>query len=463
MKDTKSTKLGSKLWLQILLFGIIGQIAWMVENMYFATFAQNLFDNPSFGNMYYVATTLMVVFSALTATITTIFIGGLVDRLGKRKVFISFGYILWGVTIMIFALIPTIFGSDKAGGVMAMLVIFDCIMTFFGSTAYDAAFNTWITDITDVTNRGKVDSVLSMLPVLGLVIAVLVAMFTFDKGKEDPFMYQLFFIILGILPIVVGIISIFTLKDSPNIVKNSNSSYLKDTFYGFNIKVIKENKFMYIALTCLCLLGVSQQVYMSYLLNFIQRTLGITDYLLPAAGLIVVAGIITATVGVLYDKKGRKHFYMPLLVANILSTFIIYLMKFMTKEAYIGVFVVFGGIMLGTSLSLFAALMASFQDYIPEGYEGRFQGIRMVFAVLIPMIIGPIISLAIGINSFDSQDTVMLTPPFEIYLASAIVALVVILPMIFVRKDADNLRNRLLNKDKMVSAEIPVRQDGNID
>ena len=459
--ETKSTKLGSKLWLQIILFGIIGQIAWMVENMYFATFAQNLFEDASFGNMYYIATTLMVVFSALTATITTIFIGGLVDRLGKRKVFISFGYILWGVTIMIFAAIPTVFGKDKAAGVMAMLVIFDCIMTFFGSTAYDAAFNTWITDITDVTNRGKVDSVLSLLPVFGMVIAVFVAMFTFDKGKENSFMYQLFFIILGILPIIVGIISIFTLKDVPNIVKNSNSTYLKDTFYGFNIKVIKDNKYLYIALTCLCLLGISQQVYMSYLLNFIQKTLGITDYILPAGALIVVAGLITASVGILYDKKGRKHFYMPLLIANILSTLIVYLMKFMPKESYIGVFIVFGGIMLGTSLSLFAALMASFQDYIPEGYEGRFQGIRMIFAVLIPLIIGPIISLAIGINSFDSQDTTMLTPPFEIYLASSIVALLVILPMIFVRRDADNLRQRLLNKDKMVYAEIPVRMENN--
>ncbi len=36
MKEKKVGALGPKVWTSILLFGLIGQIAWVVENMYFS-------------------------------------------------------------------------------------------------------------------------------------------------------------------------------------------------------------------------------------------------------------------------------------------------------------------------------------------------------------------------------------------------------------------------------------------
>lgn len=41
MKEKKVGALGGKVWTSILLFGLIGQIAWVVENMYFSRFMQN--------------------------------------------------------------------------------------------------------------------------------------------------------------------------------------------------------------------------------------------------------------------------------------------------------------------------------------------------------------------------------------------------------------------------------------
>ena len=304
----KSTPLGGKIWTNALLFGLIGQIAWVVENMYFATFAQKLFAETSkFGNMYYTATTLMVIFSAITATVTTIFMGGLCDKVGKRKPFITIGYIFWGATIMLFAAIPIDFTSSEGGLIIALLVIFDCIMTFAGSTANDAAFNAWVADVTDVTNRGKVNTILSIMPVLATVVTIVIAMFTFDQGN-----YTIFFIVLGVIPMVTGVLSTFLLKDAPGIVKSSNPNYLKETFYGFRPSVIKSNKMMYVALSALCLIGIAQQTFMSYLISFVTVTLGITDYLVPLAVIIVVSAIITGVMGVLFDKFGRKNFYIPL-------------------------------------------------------------------------------------------------------------------------------------------------------
>ena len=180
VSSAKSTPLGKRIWFCAVFFGLIGQIAWVVENMFFAKFGQDLFDTQ--GELYYTVTTLMVILSALTATVTTIFAGGLVDKTGKRKPFITFGYIIWGVTIMLFAAVPINFSASENWGIIAVLVILDCVMTFFGSTSNDAAFNAWVTDVTDSTNRGKVNTILSVMPVVATVLVFGIGMFTYDNG-----------------------------------------------------------------------------------------------------------------------------------------------------------------------------------------------------------------------------------------------------------------------------------------
>ncbi len=439
--SVSTTKLSGKIWTCALLFGLVGQIAWSVENMYFATLAQDIFSNVHRQDLATIVSTLMIWLSAITATATTIFAGGFIDKIGKRKPFIAYGYLAWGVTIMLFAVIPMSPSVKTIGLVAALLVIFDCIMTFFGSTANDAAFSTWICDVTDTTNRGKVNAILSIFSILAFVIVFVLAMFLYNADNETN---ALFFIVLGIFPIIAGLVAIFLLKDSPNIVKNSNPDYLKETFYGFRPSVIKDNKMLYVCLTANCILGISQQTFFSYLINFILNTLGIKDFIVPLAIVIVLAGVFTAVSGMLYDKFGRKHFYIPFVLIVVVSTLVIYLMKYMPKESYVYVLVVAGTFMLGALLSGGSALTSSFQDYIPKGSEGRFQGVRMCFSVLVPMLIGPLITMIINLMKVDNQSVDYL-PPFEIFLAAAIIAVFALIPIYFVRKDAERLRKSLLN------------------
>lgn len=454
VSSTKSTPLGKRIWFCAVFFGLIGQIAWVVENMFFAKFGQDLFDTQ--GELYYTVTTLMVILSALTATVTTIFAGGLVDKTGKRKPFITFGYIIWGVTIMLFAAVPINFSASENWGIIAVLVILDCVMTFFGSTSNDAAFNAWVTDVTDSTNRGKVNTILSVMPVVATVLVFGIGMFTYDNGAtvtneagetvkvaigdRNPLFIKLFFIIIGIFPMIGGVVSAFTMKDAPNIVSNSNPDYLKETFYGFRPSVVKANKMMYVTLAVVCLLGIAQQTFMSYLINFIANTLGITKYILPLAAIIVVGAVITGVLGVFFDKIGRKKFYFPLLAILIVGAIVVYCMKFMPQNAYLPILIVGGIILLGAMLALGGALTSTFQDYIPKGAEGRFQGVRMIFTVLIPMVLGIAIAQVVGINSLDAHDAGQTTPPFELFLAAAVIVALAAIPLFFVFKDADRLR-----------------------
>ena len=90
--------------------------------------------------------------------------------------------------------------------------------------------------------------------------------------------------------------------------------------------------------------------------------------------------------------------------------------------------------MMGGILSLIGAFNSNFQDHIPKGSEGRFQGVRMCFTVLIPMIVGPVISLILGLDAMGINGD-NFVPPYSLFMAASIVALVAIVPIIFIRKE----------------------------
>ena len=440
---SKSTKLGGRIWLCAIFFGLIGQIAWIVENMYFATFCQDIFSNSGRPDLSYIVTTLMVIFSAITATVTTIIAGARCDRAGKRKPFIAWGYIIWGFTIMIFAFLPMKAEPSMLFLIGFLLVLFDCIMTVAGSTSNDAAFNAWVADNTDTTNRGKVNTILSMLPVFAVVIVFIGLGSLYNSANESN---RVFFIVLGCIPTVAGILALALLKDAPDVESKVNTEYLQDTLYGFRREVIRDNRMMYICLIAFCIINISQQTFFSYLINFIIKTLGFGDaFVVPMALIIVGSAVVTGVMGIFFDKYGRKKFYYPLAALLVVGTLSFYCLKFMSGSALTAVLYVGGIIMMGAMLSLTGALQAAFQDYIPKGFEGRFQGVRMCFTVMIPMIIGPIISMIIGLDAMgmNGEDFV---PTFNIFLAAAIIAVFAFIPLYFVRKDDDRLRSSLLGK-----------------
>ncbi|MBQ6036898.1 MAG: MFS transporter [Lachnospiraceae bacterium] len=429
----KSTPLGGRIWFSAIFFGLIGQIAWIVENMYFATFAQDIFANSGRADLSYMVTTLMVILSAVAATVTTIFAGSLCDRTGKRKPFIAFGYIFWGLTIMLFALLPMRAEGRMIAVIAVLLVVFDCLMTFAGSTSNDAAFNTWVADVTDPTNRGKLNAILAILPVIAVVI-VFVGLGGFYNASNES--NAMFFLLLGAIPIIAGVLAIFVLQDAKGIRRSEGQNYWADTFYGFQKDVIRKNRMLYICLAAASLIGIAQQTFFSYLINFLIVTLGLGDgFVIPMAVIIVGAAVFTGLMGVLFDRFGRKHFYYPLLAVMILGILSFWCIQFVEGTMKNVILYAGGVLMMGGILSLTGAFMSSFQDHIPEGCEGRFQGVRMCFTVLIPMIVGPVISLLIGLDAMGMNGD-NFVPPYGMFLAAAIVALFAVIPVWFVRKDS---------------------------
>ena len=162
MNNTKE-RVSLRQWLVFIFVGLAGQFAWSIENMYLQSSLYYLNMNAQAGQGFNssLMVALTTALSAITATVTTIFMGSLTDKVRKRKIFISLGYILWGIATASFGLldvgnVQSIVPISMAASTAAILVIvIDCVMTFLGSTANDACFNAMVTDITVPENRGN--------------------------------------------------------------------------------------------------------------------------------------------------------------------------------------------------------------------------------------------------------------------------------------------------------------------
>ena len=300
-----------RFWLALVIFCLTGQVAWTVENMYFNVFIYKMFHASA------EAISTMVAASAVAATVTTLLIGALSDKLGKRKMFICGGYILWGISIWSFTLIrmdvinalfPAAASAASIG--VSLVILMDCVMTFFGSTANDACFNAWLTDVTDEADRGRVEGINAMMPLVSILV-VFGGFMSFDLNLEQS--WVTIFNIIGIVVIAIGVAGIF-LIDDPKVRTEENQSYFGNIFYGFRPDVIRQNNMLYFTLAALAVFNISIQVFMPYLILYYTVTLGMDNYVLIFAPAILVAAVFTALYGKVYDRKGFGFAIVPTLV-----------------------------------------------------------------------------------------------------------------------------------------------------
>ncbi len=413
-------------WWILVLFGLIGQIAWSVENMHFNLFVFETISKDLD------AVTLMVQLSGIVATLTTLVAGVVSDKIGNRRHFISIGYLIWGVTVALFGFISvknvqSIFDIPQTRAITLTLVIVilgDCVMTVFGSTANDAAFNAWVTDNTHESYRGKVEGVLSVLPLAAmLIVAGGFGMLT------EIISYKWLFLGLGILISACGAVGIFIVKDSRNLERKGS---LKDIVYGFKPSVVKNNLPFYVVLCIIGIYGVACQIFMPYLIIYMKTYLGFsnTEYSVVFGVAIVLGGALNILFGGVSDKmdKGKLLYIAAGIFA--LGLLAMYFCNFKGKILTLITFGIAGFVMITGYILISALCGALVRDYTPKNDAGKLQGIRMIFSVLVPMLVGPLIGNAINkaaavplpdMGSADTMTTAYIPAP-EIFLAAAIAA-----------------------------------------
>lgn len=403
-------KLGGKFWAAMLIFGIMGQVAWVVENMYFNVFIYKMF-NATASDI-----SLMVMASAVVAALTTIIMGAVSDKLGRRKAFMSWGYLIWGVSIISFAYIRSV----------TLTIVMDCVMTFFGSTANDAAYNAWLTDRGDETNRGRIEGANSMMPLLAILI-VFGGFMSFNLDTREA--WTKIYYIIGILTTLIGISGFFIIEEAEGIEK-SGENLGEVLLYSFRPSIFRENTVLYLRLLAFAVFGISIQIFMPYLILYYEKGLGLTNYVLIMAPAILLAALATFFYGRIYDRRGYDFSLLPCLLMLVAGYLILYFFR-STAMVFIGSLLMMAGYLCG--MSVFGATI---RDNIPEGLSGRFQGVRIIGQVFVPGIIGPAIGAWVLRNAeqiMNSDGTYSFRPNENIFLA-AIVPIAVLLAAALIKR-----------------------------
>ncbi len=419
----------------LTVFSLMGQIAWVVENMYFNVFIYKMFNaTPS-------DISAMVMASAVAATLTTVFMGALSDRVGKRKLFMCGGYILWGISIFSFvfirldvieAIVPMTVSAATVG--VSLVILMDCVMTFFGSTANDAAFNAWLTDSTDESCRGAAEGINAMMPLVA-ILAVFGGFMAFDLNESTSWTY--IFAIIGALTLGVGVLGCFIIKDAP--ITPSETGYLYNIFYGFRPSTVKKNAPLYRALLIFIVFNISIQIFMPYLILYYEVSLGMSNYVFIMAPAIVLAAVVTFFWGKVYDKKGFMKSAIPALIWLCLGYVLLLLFR-STVLVFVGSLLMMCGYLSG--MAVFGALI---RDYTPAGKAGMLQGVRIFSQVLIPGLVGPFIGKTVLADAeliTNNDGTTSFVPNASIFVAALIVALPIFLLLLWMKgKKKPRLQN----------------------
>ena len=426
-----------KFYTSLVLFGLIGQVAWVVENMYLNVFIYQIF-RASASDI-----SLMVAASAVTATVTTILIGALSDRIGKRKAIIVGGYLLWGVSILGFALItpttllklfPALAGTALSALGVTLVIVLDCLMTFFGSSANDAAFNAWLTDATDEGGRGAVEGINAMMPLVAILV-VFGGFMAFDLTVEAS--WRAIFLIIGAAVLLTAAIGIFCIEDAPKKTDCGKESYVAEIVYGFRPSVMKKNGGLYLVLLIFAIFNISIQIFMPYLILYYSESLKMANYVLIMAPAIVLASVFTFFYGRVYDRIGfAKSAYISL--ALLLSGYGVLFFFKNVVLVFIGSLLMMCGYLAGM-----AVFGAAIRDKTPVGMAGRFQGLRIVGQVLIPGVIGPAIGAAVLKNAetvVNNDGTTSFLPNESIFLAAAIAAIVATAMILLIQRLIKKIR-----------------------
>ena len=425
----KTKKLGGKFWLALTIFSLMGQIAWVIENMYLNVFIYKKFEaSPE-------DIASMVAASAITATLTTVFMGALSDRIGKRRLLICGGYILWGISIFSFVLVDRLETMNLIAASLGvtLTILLDCVMTFFGSTANDAAFNAWLTDSTDSSNRGIAEGINAMMPLVAVLAVFGGFMFLNDQNE---YYWTIIFSIIGVLTFIIGIVGFFLIKEPK--MEKAEMGYWESIIYGFKPSTVKLTPMLYIGLAAFIVFNISIQIFMPYLIIYYEKSLAMDNYVLIMAPAIVLASVVTALWGKLYDKKGFTFSGVLSLVMLIVGYVILFFTRTMIP-VFIGSLLMMSGYLSG--MAVFGALI---RDNTPKGKAGCLQGIRIFSQVLVPGIVGPFIGSAVLKNAEtikNSDGTETFLPNANIFLAAAIVAVPVFIVFFVVRNKKLRLDN----------------------
>lgn len=446
-------------WILLWGMGLAGQLCWNMENQWFNTFVYAKIS----GDVNIV--TWMVIVSALVTTFSTFIFGTLSDRMGKRKIFVCFGYMIWGMATILFGL--TEYARVSGIGVLVSLsgflvVLTDAIMSFFGSMGNDCGFNVWVNDYINDENKGQIGAVLAVVPVIGTVVGTVVGGILVNVGNPtvgtaayDPSQdnYQLLFWVMGLFVIFVGLFSFCFVKDKTGLRPHKEGTFLQQLSAGFKFSDLKKNpNFKEMMLACLvtCAFFIPFNFYFAHMGNWLIYDIGFTatNMGLVEGISLLFAALMTIPFSCLINRNKIPFVVFLAVLINAAGLFLTYLFVkspesvngenlFSVKNipAFFCVFLVGAGYVL-----IVQACTIWVKCLFPEENRGQLEGIRVMFFTLIPMFVGTLTGNVIIKNTpqqevrYDVYGHVIDVPQENLFLIAGFMVLLTFVPLYFAAK-----------------------------
>ena len=423
-----SSRITSRTWFVMLALALTGQIAWAVENSWFNTFVYDtLTPDPR-------PVAWMTAASAITATLTTLLMGTLSDRTrsrwGRRRPFILIGYILWGISTILF---PTVAYIKISSLAIFMVVMADSVMTFFGSTANDAAFNAWTADVATSDTRGRVEGVLNLSLFIAQIIAMVAAGILIDSLG-----YFTFFYLLGGIVTVVGLIAGSLLHDADAPLNAPTRSFWAEFANLFNLDTLRNNRKLFILLLFIMLSSIGMEVSFPYLIVYLNNFVGVTksEFSIIGGAVMVGSAALAIPFGILADKWNKRNMIAIAIIVSSLGGILLSLVRSLPLLALTGL------LWQAFSVAASIASVAWLKDLLPEQNRGKFLGIRMIFWIAIPMVIGPWIGSML-IQNFGIPTTLNgqagFVPVPIIFQVGSVIALLSLIPLALINDKKSSL------------------------
>ncbi len=364
-------------WVLIWAVGLVGQLCWNVENQWFNTFVYAKIGPDA------AIIAWMTAVSAAFTTVSTFVSGTLSDRIGRRRPFIFWGYILWGGFTVAFGATEFLPKSPLLLAA-AMVVAMDALMSFFGSMGNDAGFNSWTTDITDAHNRGQLGAVAAAQPVLATIIGTVGAGIIIEK-----FGYFAFFIFMGVFVAVVGAAGVAFMREGDVKPQRDEKGFMHQLLSVFNFRTFVKNRQLFCVFFIMTTYFICFNFYFVHVGNYFIYTLGYSE---GTAGIIEGVGLLAAVLftvpAIKFINRGRHD--LMIVAAVVFSIAGLLILGLCGGNV---VLIEAGIILAGVGYVLVLQTTTAWvKNLYPEGQRGQYEGIRIIFFVLIPMIIGPAIA-----------------------------------------------------------------------
>ena len=223
---------------------------------------------------------------------------------------------------------------------------------------------------------------------------------------------------------------LFTLRDAPGLAPNRDPRGFWHQFAAvFDFKIVGRNRELFWVFLVMMVYFIGFNVYFPYITVYFTDNLGM-DYTLT--GVVQGAGLLAASVLTIPAARFIDRGKCGPVIAAAVGCNLLGLLGVSFSTAFVPLLIGVFGAGAGYILVL-QALTAWIKNLYPEDQRGQFEGVKQLFFVCVPMIVGPAIATPV-INAFGVEKIVNgvagMVPGNSLFLISGLVTLLALLPLL---------------------------------